>query len=978
MKKYTIPIFLLAAVVATMRAQSPNFKTCRIGDAYPNVKVELLYEDRSSLIWLGAAQGLFQFDGIAFRQFLKNDASSEHVRAIYQDQKMRLWIGYEDGSVYYLKGNKLRPWMPEEGNPKAPIMGFAEDQAGRLWMATYGEGVYYSEAGRLYNFNMDDGLLGDEIYVMALDGQGRIWLGTDGGISICSVKAGKKMVENLTREDGLPDEIVREILPDSNGDMWIGSFDQGVCLFKTKERRFDFPLKSWNHGTVNRLALIQDKELWIGTEGNGLWRLSLQDGSLRQLKGGKNLERAKIYDLHKDIEGNIWMVSNTEGITFANRHFEFLPALDHDVQALVVDRAGKLWIGTPDGLFSKNLSEDKTGRFQAHFGQLGLNIISLFYDRFGRIWMGSFGKGAFCFDPKTGRIRQFTEKDGLANDNVLSIAGANGQVWLATVGGVSELENPANLLDGGPPVIRNYQKKDGLSTDYIYKVLIDSKKRIWFATDGQGISKLENGKITNYPALGDDSKSSSVGDGLKAVYSMTEDHDGNLWVSTASDGIFKFDGTTFSRLAMKEGLRDLASTGLVTDSKGQVIIVHPSGIDLLTPRSNHLIYYHTELGLNEIEPNLNATFTDQWSNIWIGLKKGIIKYTPLSEALEKHPRTMLELVSASLVPIDFQTVTKLSHHQNDLTFNYMGLWYTDPASVKYRYKLSGHHADWVVSKDRQANFPQLPPGKYTFMVTSTENDAWLDEQVVTWAFEIMPPFWQRWWFVLGSILVGSGLFYWYLKLRDQRNQKAVILEKDKVENELAVIKAQINPHFLFNSFNTLIAVIEEDPPTAVEYVEQLSDFYRSMLQLRDKEVIPLQEEAELLAHFGYLLKKRYGDNFNLHVNLNGQTGYIMPLTLQILVENAVKHNVISKLKPLTVEVKMEAGNCISVTNNLQPKLKPEPSTKFGLASLQRRYGMLGGGGVKVEKTATHFKVCIPIIEGRGKREEGVRYNILQF
>ncbi|MBK9016581.1 MAG: histidine kinase [Saprospiraceae bacterium] len=963
MKNKTVQILLLVATAVTMRAQSPNFKTCRITEAYPNAKVELMYEDRNSLIWFGSTQGLFLFDGIEFIQFLKGDTTSQHVRAIYQDKKKKLWIGYEDGTIYYLQGKKLQQWMPEEGTPKVPIMGFAEDQTGRRWMATYGEGVYYTEDGRLYNFNMDDGLAGDEIYVMAQDGQGRIWLGTDGGISICSVKDGKKRVENLTREDGLPDEIVREIMPDESGNMWIGSFDQGVCLYKIKERRFDFPLKDWNHGTVNRLALFKDKELWIGTEGNGLWRYSLQDERLRQLKGGKNLERAKIYDLHRDIEGNIWMVSNTEGITYANRQFEFLQSSDHEVQAMIVDREDRLWIGTPEGLFSGQLGEDDLDKFQAYFGNLGLNIISLFSDSFGRIWIGSFGKGAFCFDPKTGRIRQFSEKNGLANDNVLSIAGANEKVWLATLGGVSEIENSANLLDGGPPVVRNYQKKDGLSTDYIYKVLIDSKKRTWFATDGQGISKLENGKISNYSMLGNrpTSNSNLQGGGLKAVYSLTEDHDGNLWVSTAADGIFKFDGTGFTHLAMKEGLRDLAITGLVTDAKGQIVIVHPSGIDLLTPSTTHLIYYDEELGLGEIEPHLNATCSDRWGNIWIGVKKGIIKYTPLSEALEIDPRTRLEAVSASLVPIDFQQVTQFAYDQNDITFNYMGLWYTDPTSVKYRYKLSGHNPDWILSKDRQANYPQLPPGNYTFMVTSTENEAWLDEPVITWSFEIMPPFWRRWWFILTSILLGAGLFYWYLITRDKRKQKVVILEKEKVENELAVIKAQINPHFLFNSFNTLIAVIEEDPSAAVEYVEKLSDFYRSMLQLRDKEVITLNEEAELIEHYGYLLKKRYGDNFNLNVNLNGQTGYIMPLTLQILVENAVKHNVISKLKPLVVDIRMEENDCISVANNLQPKVQPEASTKFGLASLQRRYEMLNGRGVEVEKTATHFKVRIPII-----------------
>lgn len=959
MKKSTIKILLLLAVTTVLRAQSPNFRSCGLEDAFPKARVELMYEDRNSIMWFGSTQGLFLYDGLDFIQYLKADTNSQHVRAIYQDRKNTLWVGYEDGSIYSLQGKQLKPWQPEEGTPKVPIIGFAEDSSGRLWIATYGEGVYYSEGKRLYNFNTDDGLSVDDIYVMAMDASGRAWLGSDAGISICSVKDGKKRVENLTREDGLPDEIVREILPDASGDMWIGTFDEGVCLYKTRERRFEFPFGKWQNGVINKLELFKGKELWIGTDGNGLWRYSLQDKHLQQINGQRSLEHSKIYDLHRDREGNIWVVSNSEGIIYANRQFEFLATDVKDIQAVVVDAKNRLWMGTPSGLFYKNLNESNAKPL-AFLPKTALNVISLYLDANGRIWVGTFGNGVLCFDPDTGHQRRFTEKDGLTNDNVLSIAGVNGHVWLATLGGVSELENTASILDGRPVSIKNYRKKDGLSTDYIYKVLIDSKKRTWFATDGQGISMLENGKITNYSAISEGKKSNGT-EGLKAIYSITEDHEGNLWLSTASDGVYKFDGSKFSHLSMKEGINELAITSLATDAKGRVIVVHQSGVDVLTPGTGHLIYYDEELGLGEIEPHLNSVCTDQNGNIWMGVKTGLIRYTPLNEELAIDPRTRLESVSVSLRPIDFQTVTQFNYGENNFTFNYIGLWYTDPASVRYRYKLEGFNNDWIESKDRQANFPQLPPGKYTFKVTSTENDAWRDETVVAWSFEIAPPIWRRWWFVLGCALLIGGLFLGYVRWRDARRERVFRYEKEKVESELAVIKAQIDPHFLFNSFNTLIAIIEEDPPSAVEYVEQLSDFYRSVLQLRDKELIPLEQEADLVEHYGYLLKKRYGDNFSLNLSLHDKQGYVIPLCLQLLVENAVKHNVISKQKPLRVDITLESSGCVSVVNNLQPKVHPEASTKFGLDSLQRRYEMLSGKLVKVEKTETQFRVCVPVI-----------------
>ncbi|MCB9040652.1 MAG: histidine kinase [Lewinellaceae bacterium] len=153
------------------------------------------------------------------------------------------------------------------------------------------------------------------------------------------------------------------------------------------------------------------------------------------------------------------------------------------------------------------------------------------------------------------------------------------------------------------------------------------------------------------------------------------------------------------------------------------------------------------------------------------------------------------------------------------------------------------------------------------------------------------------------------------------------------------MKSQINPHFLFNSFNTLITIIEENPEIAVEFVEKLSDFYRSILQYREMEVISLREEVVLVQNYAFLLKKRFGDSLSLTVHHNEEQAYIAPLTLQILVENAVKHNIISKSRPLNIEI-CAGGEYITVRNNLQKKIAMELSTGFGLQSIVNRYALL--------------------------------------
>ncbi|MFQ5446422.1 MAG: two-component regulator propeller domain-containing protein [Saprospiraceae bacterium] len=959
MRRLTAILFLLACLLSATGAQTPFFKTYELGESYFGVVVEQVFEDRNSAMLVGTTEGLFLFDGMEFKPYLKSDSSSNHVGAIYRDHNDRLWVGYDDGSIYHLINHRLQKWMPEEGLPGAAITGFAEDGEGRLWIATYGEGAYYLDGRRMYNVNMDDGLLGDDIYAMKKDRKGRVWVGTDGGVNICSVQQEQKNIRQLTRSDGLPDDIVRVLLPDASGNMWIGTYDGGFCYYNVKKETISYPEEEWTHGIVSSLALFEGIEVWVGTEGNGLWRYSLGQKEILPVEGW---DKAKIFDLQKDIEGNIWVVSNFRSLCSANRQFEFIHTELEDAQAVLFDAEDRLWVGTAHGLFIRHRNPKGESEFRQYLSDVRLNVLSLFEDMYGNLWIGTFGQGLYCYHLPTGRLRHLTEQDGLTNGNILSMDGIGNRIWLATLGGVTEIEYPDNIFSGSPLRFRNFNEEDGLGTNFMYKVFADRKGRVWFGTDGEGISVLEAGVVKSYPVAiyshpGGDRRKETP---LQSVYSITEDHRGHIWLSTAKGGIFEFDGKRFSHLSVKKSRHDL-ETSLATDANGQILIVHPGEVDILTPETRHLIYYDEDVGIHDMDLNLNAVCTDRHGNLWLGARKAIIKYTALNEQLEIHPRTLLNGVAVFLDTIDFESTHSFTHNQNNLVFSYMGLWYTDPATVKYRYQLSGYDIDWIETKDRQVTYSNLPPGEYTFRVTSTENDAWSDEPVVAYAFEVELPFWQKWWFIAACLFVAGGLSYWYIKARDQRVQNVTMLEKEKAESQLAALKAQINPHFLFNSFNTLATVIEEDPVSAVQYVEKMSDFYRSMMQVRDKEVISIQEEVELVRNYSYLLEKRYGKNFHLDIRLNGEPYYIVPLTLQILVENAVKHNVISKSKPLTVGIAAEGGEYITVTNNLQRKINAEKSTRFGLQSLIKRYDLLGNKKVKIEETGGYFKISIPVI-----------------
>ena len=188
------------------------------------------------------------------------------------------------------------------------------------------------------------------------------------------------------------------------------------------------------------------------------------------------------------------------------------------------------------------------------------------------------------------------------------------------------------------------------------------------------------------------------------------------------------------------------------------------------------------------------------------------------------------------------------------------------------------------------------------------------------------------------------------------------LKQESIRSQYETLKSQINPHFLFNSFNTLLAFIEESPALAAEYVEKLSDFYRVILAYREMEKISLAEELKLTENFGYLLKKRFGDNFSLEINVETNSYFVAPLVLQMLVENAVKHNVIGKNKPLKVRIELQKDDYILVANNLQLKLTAEQSTGFGLNGIISRYSMLSERPVIVEETEQEFRVRVPLLK----------------
>lgn len=953
MKKRFPLVFWLCLTVANLVSQEFHWTNFRLPNSLDEAQSRMLFESHDGLIWLATSTGLCSFDGNSFTNLSRRDSLPADVRAVYEDRDSTLWVGYADGSVDRLLNGTLEPWEPEEGLPISTITGFAEDNDGQLWISTYGEGAYVVAGPHLYNFNIDDGLLGNDIYTIVNQPDGVVWLGTDGGISICKFQDGQKSVTNLTRADGLPDEIVRVILPDETGSCWIGTHDKGIAYYEISSKTFHTPIKEWPYGPINDLILVEDRELIIATENHGGWQLNLENNLLLPLShvSDKPNVRTKIHDLLQDAEGGLWLLSNSKDFFRTNQQLTFVEATGKEIQAVHLDKSGKLWAGTNRGLFTLS----PKGELETFPPAEDLNIVSLFEDRFGNLWLGTFGDGAYILNPASGQRRHLGQEEGLLNGSILSIDGKGDHLWLASLGGVTEVILKDDPLENIP---LSFNKIEGLKTDFIYQVLAESPERVWFATDGEGLALLDHGKIThlrNTRTVSGDSVD------LRRVYSITTSAKGHLWLNTAQEGLFELVNDSLYALGPGKALSGENITGMAHTGASQLIVSHTEGLDLLNlTTGNYQNISDNQTGGPDFRPTLNAVAIGPKGQAWFGCSGGLIRYQDLPHPTVNRPRVVLRSVSIYPDNRPEPNGKQFTHDENTLAFEFLGLWYTAPDKVRCRYQLEGYDPGWTETRNQRIIYSKLPPGNYTFRVAASSGGDWTSPS--KYSFSIASPLWRRWWFILLTVLTGVLIAAYLIRRRDRQLRRESLLQKQRIESQYEALKSQINPHFLFNSFNTLVAMIEEAPADAVTYTEKLSDLFRNVLQYRDQETIPLKEELDLLADYLFLLDKRFGDKLRVTIQLDKTTGFIVPLSLQFLLENAIKHNVVSKKLPLHVRIGVsEDGKHICVHNPIQPKLRKEPSTGFGLLSLKERYAMLTRQKMLIEETDEYFRVCIPIL-----------------
>jgi hypothetical protein len=618
-----------------------------------------------------------------------------------------------------------------------------------------------------------------------------------------------------------------------------------------------------------------------------------------------------------------------------------------DAGVVCHDNNGNILFSNENGLysFSPILKEGEPIRKLIDLKENNIQyIISLYIDNLDRIWIGTFGQGIWMMDGE--KVIQFTEKDGLINDNVLSISGRKNEIWIGTLGGVSM----AKLTNDGP-VFENFGSDSGLKSKYVYSVYTKHNE-VWFGTDGSGLIKYENGLF----------KTVIDTENFATVYSVAGAGE-EIWFSGRNGYLSKVIGDSISEYQIKYNEADTKISTLITIDDDHVFFLSENGVGMFDKESHQYIIFDEEFGLAPFNYNfLNILSNDKKDNIWIGTENFVLKMRMHDHSFSLIPETYIRTVELFSNPID-TNLHFFDPGENHFIFNYSGLWYHAPEKVRFKYRLKGFDVDWKETNDNRAIYQKLPPGTYTFEVGSSTSSNFDAVSFASWSFTIKKPLYYQWWFILLALFFSWIVIYFAFVLKNRKKIKDAQIAREKILSQFELLKSQVNPHFLFNSLNTLNALIYKDSKDASDYLLKLSDFLRVMLTQNNNVTHLLGEELKLAEQYGFLQKKRFGDNLIIKTEipdelLNGVL--IPPLTLQILLENAIKHNVVSRSKPLTIQIFKE-GDYLIVKNNLQEIKEKKKSTGIGLSNISNRYRIIFGKEIEIIKSKDDFIVKLPLI-----------------
>ena len=758
---------LILGSTALTQSQYLPFRNYSIEVGLSESVAHTLIQDEKGYIWVGTGYGLNRFDGRSFRQYYEeNGLASNVVHSLYQDDGGDIWVGTETG-ISILKGDTLTTPESVELLSQFPILAIHQDDMGRYWFGTESDGVWRLETnGDLISLNeqMSVNLVRVQAIFEGIDGS--IWLGSRQG----AIKIKDGAYTYFSTSNGLPDNRIRHFSQDSLGRMWIAT----------------------------RAGLVK-----------------YDDGEINVYDQNEGLLDPKVYTISIEHHNKIWLgtesgVSVFDGETFQNYTREDgVPATI--VYSSMIDHEGNIWFGTLGGGISIFVG-DYFQSFDIENGLTNNVIVGFAEDSAGKIWIATYGGGVQIYDG-TG-FDLIDESDGLIDDKVYTfLMDSRDRVWVGTREGISIYENgemrtltneefPFEVVrkiyedeDKNEFWVATYEdgliriQEDGfiqynidnvLQNDTVMDIKEDEDGYLWFATYG-GAVRYDGNEFKNY----------TIADGLPSngVIHIYIDHNGDKWFSTFN-GVARFDGEQFQRFTQSEQV-DLISYFVIQDRQHRYWVGTNRGLYHMEPDRifeaddrldilQSFRIYNTKQGLITNELNAGGSMLASDGTIWLGTVEGLSHFFPdrLRE-IPSPPGIEFEevMVSGRMVNPDREYV--FNHDENFVQLAYKGLSYEAPDQIFYQYRMRGLEQGWQITRERVLRYPSLSPGEYEFQLRAYNADGEMSTKTADFSFEILYPFYFRWWFIGLMVFLGIGILLF--SIRFYRIKKQVDIERMRVQ-----------------------------------------------------------------------------------------------------------------------------------------------------------------------------------------------------
>jgi ligand-binding sensor domain-containing protein len=946
--------------------QSTEYRNYNVKDGLPSSEVYNAMQDSKGFMWFATDKGVCRFDGYGFKTFTTNDGLADNtVFECEEDYKGRIWFRSLSGRLSYYYNDSIHALSINDSLShllsSIMVSSISVDTLDNIYLGLPGiangiKGIIKINIRNPRSLSVIS--IQPDIYYIALPAGGPAFIGNTllpmspwfkkkkAPLHIFHLAPNAPYLSEIkTCQTKIPEsiEIHNRAILLKNGKI-AASFNTSIIIIDTM--RQTFPLfKSLNNEYLINVNTDNAQNLWISGEKGPRY---LVNGEFADRHLPSILSLKCVTSIVEDKEGGTWFTTLIGGVYYMNSlSFKIynsdngLPGDKINVLSIAPD--GNIWTSSEhdDRLAIIHPNDSVTFHKIPQIHGFTINTILLSNDN--TVWVGSTGglnifKNDKLFSP-------------LATNNTLgqyNLVGNNdGTCWLNSYSTLETAKRNGSQL----PL-----KKLTYCGAKVTSLCKDFNQNIWVGTI-KGLRCYRNDSLVNY------------GDKYpvfkKRINDIKQHANGDLWIAARDTGIIILKGNKLNYITTKDGLPSNFCQCLCIDYKGNVWVGTNKGISHILLQKNkpgNLVDTIININLpNLVEINKLECRGD---TIYAATSSGITVFNMNNVTTNKiQPPIYVTDIKVNNKSRELSSLGNLKYDENYLLISFVGLTYKDAGNTRYRYKMEGIDTGWIYTKNRDVQYPKMQPGNYTFLVSAMNNDGIWNQKPATIHINITPPFWATWWARISFILAIASFIYWRFKVVETRTKKDADVNKQLVTMELKELKAQMDPHFLFNNLNTLTHLVELKSDDAPEFVEELAKYYRYSLQFRNAEFTLLENELKQADRYLHILKIRFGDNLKVSWNIKEslRTHYLATYSLQLLLENITKHNIVSVDKPLRVEITTTELGTLVVKNQLQLKNSSALSNQHGLKSINQRYQLLLLKNIEVSQTSEYFSVELPLI-----------------